>query len=46
MDFLYQAMISKVMTEEECDEFIRTVISKGSKLPVYSMRDFRPRLTL
>ncbi len=46
MDFLYQAMKSKVMTEKECDEFIAAVTSKGSKLPVTKMNEFTPRLVL
>ena len=46
MDFLYLAMTSKVMTEEQCDEFIATVKAKGSKLPVTMIRDFFPRLIL
>lgn len=46
MDFLYQAMVNHVMTENECDDFIAEVISKGSKLPVKRMRDFVPRLVL
>lgn len=46
MDFLYQAMVSKVMTEKECDRFIAEVTSKGSKLPVTKMGGFTPRLRL
>lgn len=46
MDFLYQAMVSKVMTEEECNSFIKKVKLRNSKLPVSSMREFRPRLIL
>lgn len=32
MDFLVQALKMKLLTEEECDEFIRKVLSAGSKL--------------
>lgn len=46
MDFLYQAMISSVMTEKECDAFIAEVTAKGSKLPVKRMHEFTPRLIL
>lgn len=46
MDFLYQAMVSNVMTEKECDRFIAEVTSKGSKLPVTKMSGFTPRLRL
>lgn len=46
MDFLYQAMISKIMTEQECDKFIAKVTDKNSKLPVKKMRDYSLRLTL
>jgi hypothetical protein len=46
MDFLYQAMTTGVMTEEECDSFIAKVTSMNSKLPVVCMKDFKPRLRL
>lgn len=46
MDFLYQAMVSQVMAEKECDRFIAEVTSKGSKLPVTKMSGFTPRLLL
>ncbi len=46
MDFLYQAMISKVMTEMECDAFIAEVTAKGSKLPVKRIYEFTPRIIL
>ena len=43
MDFLYYAMKRKIMTEEECDKFITSVLSEGSKLPIKRMKDFSPR---
>jgi len=46
MDFLYQAMINKIMTEQECDIFITKVISKNSILPVKKMSEFNPRINL
>lgn len=46
MDFLYQAMICKILTEKECDQSILEVIAKNSKLPVPGMCDFVPRLIL
>lgn len=46
MDFLYQAMASKVMTEKECDAFIAKVTASGSKLPVKRMNEFTPRQIL
>ncbi|MCC8117274.1 MAG: hypothetical protein LIP09_00785 [Bacteroidales bacterium] len=33
IDFLYYAYMKKLMTSKDCDEFIRKVKSKGSKLP-------------
>lgn len=36
MDFVYEAYVSGLWGEEECDDFIRTVLRKGSKLPFAS----------
>jgi rRNA-processing protein FCF1 len=33
LDFLYFAFIRKLMTKEDCNAFIQSVIAKGSKLP-------------
>ena len=33
LDFLYYAYTNKIMTQEECNQFISEVKSKGSKLP-------------
>lgn len=44
MDFIYQAWKDGLLTETECDTFISDVIRKGSKLPVTSLAQFKPRL--
>lgn len=46
MDFLYQAMVIKLMSEQDCNHFIETVTALGSRLPVSRMCDFVPRITL
>ncbi len=46
MDFLYQAMFNNIMSEQECDEFIASVVAQDSKLPVTKMSDYKPRFTL
>ena len=43
MDFLYEAFVKKIMTEEECNEFIQNVISKGSKLPNIKITQYTAR---
>jgi len=43
MDFLVQALKSKLLSEVECDEFIQKVLKGGSKLPVKCMSEFIPR---
>jgi len=40
MDFLEWAHKNRILTEAECDEFIYNVISKGSRLPYKSMKDY------
>jgi hypothetical protein len=43
MDFLWQAYINKIMTEQECDEFIVNVKTNGSKLPCNRISEYEPR---
>ena len=43
MDFIWKAYTSKLMTEEECNTFLRLVLEKGSKLPVSRIKAFVPR---
>jgi len=40
MDLLSEAFKKGMLTEEECDNFITMVKSKGSKLPVNPIREF------
>ena len=40
MDFLWEAMNCKVLTEEECDKFILDVKKEGNKLPVDSIAEY------
>jgi hypothetical protein len=41
MDVLEFAIINNVLTEIECDNFIREVKSKGSKLPCNTMEEYK-----
>lgn len=43
MDFLFLAHHRHVMSEQECDEFITTVLQQGSKLPVTKLSLYTPR---
>jgi hypothetical protein len=45
MDFLSEAFRQQILTEKECDDFIKSVKSKGSKLikGVDRIRDYIPR---
>jgi hypothetical protein len=43
IDFLWQAYKMKLLSEDECDDFIQKVISNGSKLPVKRIKEFVPR---
>lgn len=43
MDFLYEAFVKKIMTDEQCNEFIQNVISKGSKLPNIKITQYTAR---
>ena len=40
MDFIHQAYIDELKDEAECDYFIYNVKSKGSKLPVNSIKEY------
>lgn len=42
IDFLFYAYQRNKMTKEECDEFIRVVTSKGSKLPNVDITTYLP----
>lgn len=42
VDFLYYAYIRKKMTKKNVDDFIREVITKGSKLPVVDIEHYTP----
>jgi predicted nucleic acid-binding protein len=43
MDFLCTARKRKILSTEECNEFIRKVIKSGSKLPVLDMKHYKCR---
>lgn len=43
MDILLEGLNQKKLSEEECDQFIFDVWSKGSKLPCDSMREYLHR---
>jgi hypothetical protein len=43
MDFLYEAFVRQIMTEDECNEFIQNVIAKGSKLPDIKITQYTAR---
>ncbi|HEY4787595.1 MAG TPA: hypothetical protein VIH57_16170 [Bacteroidales bacterium] len=40
MDFLAEALKSKLLTEQDCNDFIKNVKAAGSKLPVDSIADY------
>ncbi|ADR23134.1 hypothetical protein MATR_30170 [Marivirga tractuosa] len=40
MDFLCEAKTKNIMSETDCDNFIKRVKDAGSKLPVNSMKDY------
>ena len=40
MDILYEALINNILSEEGCDDFIRVVVSKDSKLPYKTMQEY------
>ena len=42
LDFLHYAYCRQILTKEQCDEFIRTVREKGSKLPLVDIVAYRP----
>jgi predicted nucleic acid-binding protein len=43
MDFLYEAFKRNILTENECNLFISTVIEKGSKLPNIKITEHNPK---
>ena len=42
IDFLYYAYVGKLMSEQECNEFIEVVNNKGSKLPKIDITKYKP----
>lgn len=40
MDFLWEAFQTRLLTEDECDNFIKDVLAAGSKLPVKSFEEY------
>ena len=42
LDFLHYAYCRQILTKEQCDEFIKTVREKGSKLPLVDIVAYRP----
>jgi hypothetical protein len=42
LDFLYYAFIRGKLSKDDCDNFIRDVISKGSKLPMVDITTYTP----
>ncbi|MBF0578100.1 hypothetical protein [Dysgonomonas sp. GY617] len=46
LDFLFEALQKQLMTECECNQFIRNVRLKGSTLPDIKILDYTPRVRL
>ena len=46
MDFLAEAWNKGILTEAQCDGFIKTTKSKGSKLPVKCIKDYDYQLKI
>lgn len=46
IDFLYYAYIHKLMTVEECNEFIKTVNANNSRLPEVDISQYTPKSSL
>ena len=42
LDFLYYAMIRGKMSVEECEQFVKDVLAKGSKLPTVDFGKYLP----
>ena len=40
MDFLYEALMNQLYTDEECDKFINDVLVKGNRLPTRSIAEY------
>ena len=43
LDFLHYAYCRKILTKEQCNEFITAVREKGSKLPLVDIATYNPR---
>lgn len=43
LDFLHYAYCRQILTKEQCDEFIKTVREKGSKLSLVDIVTYSPR---
>lgn len=46
LDFLYYAYTKHLMTESDCTNFIKEVITKGSKLPDIDITKYNPSVML
>jgi hypothetical protein len=46
IDFLYYAYLGKLMSADECNEFIEVVNNKGSKLPNIDITKYKPNTIL
>lgn len=46
LDFLYHAYLRKVMTLEECNQFIKEVKEKGSILPDIKIEEYKCKVQL
>jgi len=46
LDFLYHAYVRGVMSADECNDFIRCVRTKGSKLPDVCIENYTPNIKL
>lgn len=42
LDFLYYAMMRGKMSGEECEQFVKDVVAKGSKLPIVDFGKYLP----
>jgi predicted nucleic acid-binding protein len=42
LDFIYYAFVRGMLSKKECDNFIQTVIAKGSKLPIIDISTYTP----
>ena len=42
LDFLYYAFVRGKMSSEECEQFVKEVVAKGSKLPTVDFEKYLP----